>query len=249
MSLRLWVAHKLQQWASARQLAIVGFERTNISVLSKLSALKKTIANICFRYLNDDAFILVLAVICPSMVPNTEKLLEAFIRGLPRSIEGNVTAFKPQSLERGQFGHKNWRNKRPAYWKESATSDSFLSMPSILGRRSETAFQLLKQKLCEASILALPEGNDDFVVYYDASLQDYDCEIRYHPGKANVVADALSQKEKIKPLRVRSLVMTIHPKLPSQILEGQTEALKEENVKAENLQGIGFNKFVCYILD
>ncbi|GJT45766.1 reverse transcriptase domain-containing protein [Tanacetum coccineum] len=33
------------------------------------------------------------------MVPNTEKLLEAFIRGLPRSIEGNVTAFKPQSLE------------------------------------------------------------------------------------------------------------------------------------------------------
>ncbi|GJY67486.1 hypothetical protein Tco_0469724 [Tanacetum coccineum] len=40
-----------------------------------------------------------LAVICPSMVPNTEKLLEAFIGGLPRSIEGNVTASKPQSLE------------------------------------------------------------------------------------------------------------------------------------------------------
>ncbi|GKA11265.1 hypothetical protein Tco_0690698 [Tanacetum coccineum] len=33
-------------------------------------------------------------------------------------------------------------------------------------------------------------------------LQDYDCEIRYHPGKENVVADALSQKERIKPLRV-----------------------------------------------
>ncbi|GKA66861.1 reverse transcriptase domain-containing protein [Tanacetum coccineum] len=40
-----------------------------------------------------------LAVICPSMVPNTEKLLEAFIEGLPRSIEGNVTASKPQTLE------------------------------------------------------------------------------------------------------------------------------------------------------
>ncbi|GJX96693.1 putative reverse transcriptase domain-containing protein [Tanacetum coccineum] len=53
-------------------------------------------------------------------------------------------------------------------------------------------------------------------------LADYDCEIRYHHGKANVVADALSRKEQIKPLRVRALVMTLHPKLPSQILEAQT---------------------------
>ncbi|GJZ03845.1 reverse transcriptase domain-containing protein [Tanacetum coccineum] len=43
-------------------------------------------------------------------------------------------------------------------------------------------------------------------------LADYDCEIRYHPRKANVVVDALSQKEQIKSLRVRSLVMTLHPK-------------------------------------
>ncbi|GJU05869.1 putative reverse transcriptase domain-containing protein [Tanacetum coccineum] len=69
-------------------------------------------------------------------------------------------------------------------------------------------------------------------------LADYDCEIRYHPRKANVVADALSRKERIKPLRVRSLVMTIHPNLPSQILKAQTEALKEENIKAENLRGM-----------
>ncbi|GJV82975.1 putative reverse transcriptase domain-containing protein [Tanacetum coccineum] len=40
-------------------------------------------------------------------------------------------------------------------------------------------------------------------------LSDYDCDIRYHPGKANVVADALSMKERSKPLRVRALVMTI----------------------------------------
>ncbi|GKD43450.1 hypothetical protein Tco_1268095 [Tanacetum coccineum] len=69
-------------------------------------------------------------------------------------------------------------------------------------------------------------------------LTDYDCEIRYHPGKANVIADALSRKEQIKLLRVRALVMTLHQKLPSQILEAQTEVIKEENIKAENLQGI-----------
>ncbi|GKC13904.1 putative reverse transcriptase domain-containing protein [Tanacetum coccineum] len=108
----------------------------------------------------------------------------------------------------------------------------------IWEKDQETAFQLLKQKLCEAPILALPEGNDDFVVYCDASLQDYDCEIRYHPGKANVVEDALSQKERIKPLRIRSLIMTFHPKLPTQILEAQTEAIKEENIKAKNLPGM-----------
>nr|GEW01868.1 putative reverse transcriptase domain-containing protein [Tanacetum cinerariifolium] len=65
-------------------------------------------------------------------------------------------------------------------------------------------------------------------------LSDYDCEIRYHPGKHNVVADALSRKDR-EPLRVRSLVMTVHTNLPDKILEAQTEAMKEENVKAENL--------------
>ncbi|GJV62924.1 reverse transcriptase domain-containing protein [Tanacetum coccineum] len=40
-----------------------------------------------------------LAILCPTMVPNSEKLIEVFIGGLPRSIEGNVTASKPQTLE------------------------------------------------------------------------------------------------------------------------------------------------------
>nr|GEV36836.1 putative reverse transcriptase domain-containing protein [Tanacetum cinerariifolium] len=160
------------------------------------------------------------------------------------------------------------------------------------------AFQILKQKLCEALILALPEGNDDFVIYCDASIQglvavlmqrekvivyasrqlklhkenytthdlelgavvftlkiwrhylygtkcivftdhkslqhvlnqkelnmrqrrwlellaDYDCEIHYHPGKANVVADALSRKRiiksrQVKPLSVRTMSFPYH---------------------------------------
>ncbi|GJZ41894.1 putative reverse transcriptase domain-containing protein, partial [Tanacetum coccineum] len=69
-------------------------------------------------------------------------------------------------------------------------------------------------------------------------LSDYDCEIRYHPGKENVVADALSRKEKIKPLRVRALVMTIGLDLPKQILNAQTEAQKLKNLKKEGVGGM-----------
>ncbi|KAI3773867.1 hypothetical protein L1987_48406 [Smallanthus sonchifolius] len=184
----------------------------------------------------------------------------------------------------------------------------------------ESAFQHLKQKLCSAPILALPEGTEDFVVYCDASIQglgcvlmqrekviayasrqlkvheknytthdlelgavvfalkiwrhylygtkctiytdhkslqhifeqkelnmrqrhwvellnDYDCAIRYHPGKANVVADALSRKE-TKPKRLRALQLTIHPGLPDRIRSAQLEALKEDNLPLEGTCGM-----------
>nr|GEU46035.1 putative reverse transcriptase domain-containing protein [Tanacetum cinerariifolium] len=69
-------------------------------------------------------------------------------------------------------------------------------------------------------------------------LSDYDCEIRYHLGKENVVADALSRKERIKPLRVQALVMTIGLNLPKQILSAQLKAKKEENFITEDLHGM-----------
>ncbi|GJR48090.1 putative reverse transcriptase domain-containing protein [Tanacetum coccineum] len=69
-------------------------------------------------------------------------------------------------------------------------------------------------------------------------LSDYDCEIRYHLGKANVVVDALSRKELIKPLRVRALVITISLDLPKQILNAQTEGQKPENLRNEDVGGI-----------
>ncbi|GKD47778.1 putative reverse transcriptase domain-containing protein [Tanacetum coccineum] len=131
------------------------------------------------------------------------------------------------------------------------------------GVEQEEAFQTLKDNLCNAQILPLPDGIEDFVIheknytthdlelgavvfalktwrhylyvtksiiYMDhKSLQhifdqkelnmrqrrwielfsDYECEIRYHPGKANVVTDALSRKERVKPKRVRAMAMTI----------------------------------------
>ncbi|GKA51157.1 putative reverse transcriptase domain-containing protein [Tanacetum coccineum] len=87
--------------------------------------------------------------------------------------------------------------------------------------KAEAAFQLLKQKLCSAPILALPEDQKELNMRqrrWLVLLSDYDCEIRYHPGKANVVADALSRKERLKPLQV--------------------EARKEENYGTEDLCGM-----------
>ncbi|GKD81329.1 hypothetical protein Tco_1348168 [Tanacetum coccineum] len=66
---------------------------------------------------------------------------------------------------------------------------------------------------------------------------DYDCEIRYHPGKANIVADALSKKERLKLRRARAMSMTIHSSIKARILEAQSEASKVINTLAERLRG------------
>ncbi|GKC54116.1 putative reverse transcriptase domain-containing protein [Tanacetum coccineum] len=122
------------------------------------------------------------------------------------------------------------------------------------GVKQEEAFQTLKDNLCNAPILLLPDGIEDFVVYCDVLNQrlgcvlmqrgkielfnDYECEIRYHPGKANVVADALSRKERVKRRRVRAMAMTIQSEVKRMILAAQSEAFKEENAPVERLHGL-----------
>ncbi|XP_023745791.1 uncharacterized protein LOC111893947 [Lactuca sativa] len=71
-------------------------------------------------------------------------------------------------------------------------------------------------------------------------LNAYECKIRYHPEKANVVADALSRKE-YWSRRVKTLTMTIHSHLSTQIKVTQEEALKPENVEGEALRGMDKN--------
>nr|GEW25207.1 putative reverse transcriptase domain-containing protein [Tanacetum cinerariifolium] len=112
------------------------------------------------------------------------------------------------------------------------------------GDKEEAAFQFIKQKLCSAPIMALPERSKDFIVYCDVSIKGLEVvlmqkekgiayasqQLKIHgknytthdlelgAGKAYVVADTLSRKERIKPLRVRALVMTISLDLPNKCL-------------------------------
>ncbi|GJU82933.1 hypothetical protein Tco_1285298 [Tanacetum coccineum] len=131
------------------------------------------------------------------------------------------------------------------YYRRFITNFSKIAKPLTLltqknnklewGDEQENAFQTLKDMLCDASILALPEGTDDFVIEH---FSDYNCEIRYHPGKANVVDDAMSRKEWMKPRRARVMSMTIHSSLKARILVAQSEASKGANSSAKMLKGL-----------
>ncbi|GJW40895.1 putative reverse transcriptase domain-containing protein [Tanacetum coccineum] len=142
-----------------------------------------------------------------------QELADRVIAYASRQLKPHEENYTSHDLEVGAvvFALKIWRHY--LYGRKCTVFTDHKSLQHILDQK-----ELNMRQRCWLELLA-----------------DYDCEIHYHPRKANVVADALSRKERIKPLRVRALVMTLHPKLPLQILEAQTEAIKEENIEAENL--------------
>nr|GEY30215.1 putative reverse transcriptase domain-containing protein [Tanacetum cinerariifolium] len=87
----------------------------------------------------------------------------------------------------------------------------------------------------------------------------YECEIRYHLCKENVLADALSKREQVKPKRVRAMAMTIQSGVTRMILAAQSKAFKEENSTAEMLRDLdllierkkdrGVDKMYCDLRD
>ncbi|GJS09320.1 putative reverse transcriptase domain-containing protein [Tanacetum coccineum] len=120
------------------------------------------------------------------------------------------------------------------------------------GVEQEESFYTLKDNLCNVPIWSLPNGAEDFVVYCNVSnkglgcvlmqrgkvIIDYNCEIRYHSGKANVVVDELSRKEIVKLRRVRAMSMTIQSSIKDKLLASQYEASKEENAPSKMLHGL-----------
>ncbi|GKA33473.1 putative reverse transcriptase domain-containing protein [Tanacetum coccineum] len=227
---------------------------------------------------------------------------------LGHMINGDGIRIDPSKIE----AVKNWEAPRTLSEKNK-TYD--------WDEEQEEAFQILKDKLCNAPVLALSDGREDFVVYCDTSglglgyvlmqrgkviayasrqlkiheknyttydlelgvvvfafkiwrhylyrtksiiytnhkslqhifnqkelntyhrrwlelFSDYDCKNCYHPSKANVVADALSRKERIKPKKVRAMNMTIQSSINNRILATQNEAAKVVNAPVEMLRGL-----------
>ncbi|GJV10096.1 putative reverse transcriptase domain-containing protein [Tanacetum coccineum] len=255
------------------------------------------------------------------------KTQEEQVEHLRHVINGNGIHVDPSKIE----AVKNWKAPRTptkvrsflglaGYYRrfienfsKIAKSLTILTQKSKTfdwGEEQELAFQTLKDKLCNAHVLALLDGPEDFMVYCDASeiglgcvlmqrgkviayvsrqlkiheknytthdlelgavvfalkiwrhylygtksviytdhkslqhifsqkelnmrqrrwielFSDYDCEIRYHPGKANVVADALSRKERVKPKRVRAMNMILQSSIKDRILAAQKEVVDE----------------------
>nr|GEU62711.1 hypothetical protein [Tanacetum cinerariifolium] len=158
------------------------------------------------------------------------KTLEEHLEHIRHVINGNGIYVDPSKIE----AVKNWK--------------AFITLTKCKtfdwGEEQQLAFQTLKDTLCNAPVLALLDGLEDFAVYSNASeiglgcvlmqrelFSDYKCEIRYHPGKANVVVAALSRKERVNSKSVRAMNMTLQSSIKDRVLTAQKEVPLKDDVR------------------
>ncbi|GKE07606.1 putative reverse transcriptase domain-containing protein [Tanacetum coccineum] len=191
----------VENWASPttpieiRQfLGLSGYYRRFIKDFSKIAKSLTELTQKNKKYIwgenQESAFLLLKQKLCLGAVLIQREKVIAYASRQLKPHEENYTT---QDLELGAvvFALKIWRHY--LYGTKCTVFTDHKSLQHILEQKE----------------LHMRQG------HWLELLADYDCEIRYHLGKANVVADALSQKEQIKLLQVRALVMTLHPKLPS----------------------------------
>nr|GEZ31117.1 reverse transcriptase domain-containing protein [Tanacetum cinerariifolium] len=107
------------------------------------------------------------------------------------------------------------------------------------GDKQEVAFQLLKQKLCSAPILALPEGSKDFIIYRDASNKGLGAVLMQREKVISYASRQLKIHEKdymTHDLELGAVVFAL--KIWRQILNAQAKARKPENIKKEDVGGM-----------
>nr|GEY41478.1 hypothetical protein [Tanacetum cinerariifolium] len=146
---------------------------------------------------------------------------------------------KQEEIVMLEFSRDPSKIKAVKNWEALRTLSKVCSFLGLAGyyRRFIKNFSKISDPLTNLTQKSLPNRPKDFVVYCDASglrlgcvlmkrelFSDYDFEIRYHPGKANVVADALSRKERIKPKRVRDMNMTLQSSIKDKILLPRTSS-------------------------
>ncbi|GJZ67092.1 putative reverse transcriptase domain-containing protein [Tanacetum coccineum] len=164
------------------------------------------------------------------------KTQEEHVEHLRHVINGNRIHMDPSKIE----AVKNWKAPRTP-----TEVRSFLGLVGYYRRFIEN-FSKISKSLTILTQKTLPDRLEDFVVYCDVYriglgcvlmqrgkrhwielFSDYDCEIRYHPGKANVVVDALSRKERVKPKRVRAMNMILKSSIKDKIMSAQKEVVDE----------------------
>nr|GEX63877.1 putative reverse transcriptase domain-containing protein [Tanacetum cinerariifolium] len=169
-----------------------------------------------------------------------------------RDSDSNVITYVPKMAFRTQYGHYEFQvipfglTNAPAEHEEHLKAILELLKKEKLGIHVDPAkIESIKDWASPKTLTEIRQflglagyyRSEDFVVYCDASHKGLGA-ILMQREKANIMVDALSRKERIEPLRVRALVMTIGLDLPKQILEAQIEALKPENIEDEDVGGM-----------